>query len=428
MKLLRSIAAGTFVAVLSASALGDQTLRFSTDNFYLALESSGKAEVVVVREGGTSGEVTVDFSTSDDTAADGSDYSAVTQTLTFADGVGAITVEIPVSEDDIDESNEKFNIKLENPSGATLGTPSETYVQINDTTGPPELSIDDASIVEANDTSVDAVFTFHLSRESTFTVTVRFETNDGTAVAGQDYTAKTANVVFDPGETSKTAAVSVLADTAIEADETFKIRIISNQNVTVEPNLSATATIGNDDIDSDADGVIDAFDNCPTNPNSNQADADGDGTGDACDSTPNGEGGGDGSGGSGGGSGGGNDDGTDGGGSDGSDDGTDGDGSGGTDDGSGGTDDGSGGTDGGTGSDSGSDDSSGSDDDQSSGADDDTSGSAGDDSGGNADEVANTLCPGAANCGAGVVTMLPLTLCGLVGLKAVFARRRIRGK
>ncbi|HND50762.1 MAG TPA: Ig-like domain-containing protein, partial [Pirellulaceae bacterium] len=36
-------------------------------------------------------------------------------------------------------------------------------------------------------------------------------------------------------------------------------------------------------LDTDGDGVVDLHDNCPSNPNSDQADADGDGDGDACD-------------------------------------------------------------------------------------------------------------------------------------------------
>ena len=39
--------------------------------------------------------------------------------------------------------------------------------------------------------------------------------------------------------------------------------------------------------DTDGDGVVDAFDNCPNTVNPNQEDADGDGVGDACDGCPN---------------------------------------------------------------------------------------------------------------------------------------------
>jgi len=41
-----------------------------------------------------------------------------------------------------------------------------------------------------------------------------------------------------------------------------------------------------DPNDSDADGVANASDNCPTVPNANQADADGDQKGDVCDACP----------------------------------------------------------------------------------------------------------------------------------------------
>jgi len=43
------------------------------------------------------------------------------------------------------------------------------------------------------------------------------------------------------------------------------------------------ATAGVDGVDTDADGVPDARDNCPANANSGQADGDGDGVGDECD-------------------------------------------------------------------------------------------------------------------------------------------------
>ncbi|MEP0549061.1 MAG: lamin tail domain-containing protein [Rhodothermales bacterium] len=47
--------------------------------------------------------------------------------------------------------------------------------------------------------------------------------------------------------------------------------------------VTVTGTMGDGDTDSDGDGVPDVEDNCPNDPNPDQADGDGDGIGDACD-------------------------------------------------------------------------------------------------------------------------------------------------
>ena len=58
----------------------------------------------------------------------------------------------------------------------------------------------------------------------TAAVTVDYATHDGTATAGQDYTAKSGTLTFAPGETTKTVSVPVLADTNVdENDENFTL-------------------------------------------------------------------------------------------------------------------------------------------------------------------------------------------------------------
>lgn len=57
-------------------------------------------------------------------------------------------------------------------------------------------------------------------------------------------------------------------------------------NIGPLPNLRAAFAAVTNQTDTDADGVIDVLDNCPTNHNPGQADADFDGVGDACDNCP----------------------------------------------------------------------------------------------------------------------------------------------
>jgi hypothetical protein len=76
----------------------------------------------------------VDFTTSDGTATVGSDYTSVTQTLTFADGDATDkTVTIPILDDALIEGDETVNLMLSNPTGgASLGTPSSAVLTIVD--------------------------------------------------------------------------------------------------------------------------------------------------------------------------------------------------------------------------------------------------------------------------------------------------------
>lgn len=54
-------------------------------------------------------------------------------------------------------------------------------------------------------------------------VSVEFATADGTAIAGQDYTATTGTLNFASGETSKSFTVPILDDANTEPDETFTV-------------------------------------------------------------------------------------------------------------------------------------------------------------------------------------------------------------
>ena len=111
-------------------------LQFSAATYSVA-ENVANATITVTRIGGSAGAVGVSFATSNGTATAGSDYTAVTQTVNFANGDTANkTVNIPIINDTTAEANETVNLTLSNPTGgAALGSPSTAVLTITDNDG-----------------------------------------------------------------------------------------------------------------------------------------------------------------------------------------------------------------------------------------------------------------------------------------------------
>ena len=80
----------------------------------------GAADFRVTIGQARAGRVTVDYATADGTARAGSDYRAARGTLTFAPGGTAKTVSVELLDDAIDEGNERFVLRLSNPTGARI--------------------------------------------------------------------------------------------------------------------------------------------------------------------------------------------------------------------------------------------------------------------------------------------------------------------
>jgi Tol biopolymer transport system component len=110
---------------------GTASIQFSAANY-----SAGEGDVGVVitvnRTGDLSGTSTVDFTTSDGTAKQKSDYEINTGTLTFAAGDTSKTFKVLIVDDAFVEGNETLNLTLSNPTGANLIAPSSATVTIVD--------------------------------------------------------------------------------------------------------------------------------------------------------------------------------------------------------------------------------------------------------------------------------------------------------
>ena len=111
----------------------------------------------------------------------------------------------------------------------------------------PALSVADSEAREG----VDEAVAFEVSLSRAFSgarhrVRVSYATADGTATAGEDYTATSGTLVFVAGETSKTVRVPILDDGHDEGAETFLLRL-SNVVGARPGDLEATGTIRNTD-------------------------------------------------------------------------------------------------------------------------------------------------------------------------------------
>ncbi|MFQ5436222.1 MAG: Calx-beta domain-containing protein, partial [Anaerolineae bacterium] len=183
--------------------------------------------------------VTVSYTTISGTAASGSDFTAQSGTLTFNPGDSAQFISIDILGDLFDEPDEQFTVQLSNATNAFLldGTATGTIV---DDDGLPQLSIADQTVLEGNTGSVNAVFDVTLSPASADVVTVTYTTNDGTAVAGSDYTAVSGDLIFQPGETAKTVTVPVTGDNVDEgSQETFTVDLSGAMNATLADSQAA---------------------------------------------------------------------------------------------------------------------------------------------------------------------------------------------
>ena len=227
------------------------TLQFSAATYSVA-ENGGNATITITRTGGSAGAVGVTFATSNGTATQPSDYTAVTQTVSFANGdTASKTVSIPIVNDTVVEANETVNLALTNPTGgATLGSPSAAVLTItNDDLPPPGTLQFSAATYSVAENGGNATITITRTGGSAGAVGVTFATSNGTATQPSDYTAVTQTVSFANGDTaSKTVSIPIVNDAVVEANETVNLALTNpTGGATLGSPSTAVLTITNDD-------------------------------------------------------------------------------------------------------------------------------------------------------------------------------------
>jgi hypothetical protein len=174
-------------------------------------------------------------------------FTAATSDSNTGGAFTSATLTVQTLGDSLDEVEpEDMHVTLGSATIAKLGTDVVATGGINDEAAdlPPTATLLPSTVTEGNSGKSTKTFTVRLGAASGQRVAVDYATANGTANDGQDYSAATGTLIFDPGVTQKTFTVDIHGDTMYEDAETFTIGLKGSGIATFTP---ATITINNDD-------------------------------------------------------------------------------------------------------------------------------------------------------------------------------------
>ncbi len=211
-------------------------------------EGAGSIVLTVVRGGDTSAQTNVKFAAVDGTATK-DDYGASSGFITFTPGIRTQQISIPITEDALVEPLESFTVVLSEatniPGATTTITNSPATVNIDDNESSVQFAATTATV---NEFENSVTLTIQRTGNTAIATRVDVATSNGTALAGQDYTAVAQSVNFAANQTNATITIPITDDLIDETDENFKVTL-SNPGAStgLGNNKEQTVTIIDDD-------------------------------------------------------------------------------------------------------------------------------------------------------------------------------------
>jgi trimeric autotransporter adhesin len=106
------------------------------------------------------------------------------------------------------------------------------------------LTISNASVTVTSSASTTLDFPISRGPDTSYDAFVQYQTQDGTAIAGTDYTAASGSIVIPAGTTSATIPVTITGSTSNPADKTFQMLLLGGGGAarTFTPSFAAQQT------------------------------------------------------------------------------------------------------------------------------------------------------------------------------------------
>jgi len=219
-------------------------------------ESDGTATFTVTLPCASAAGVTVYYTTVKGTATPGVDYGTTKKEVTApplvidaGDTSGQIS--IPVINDTTYEgaTPETFSVKITKVVNAGLNkTALKATTSITDDDPLPTIVVNDSEVTEPTKGTTKLKFEVTLSNPSYQKIQVKYATQDGTALAGEDYVKTQGTLTFNPGKTTASFNITVKTDKEV-GDETFYVNFtLVGTNADLSDTQAAVTIKDTDDV------------------------------------------------------------------------------------------------------------------------------------------------------------------------------------
>ena len=269
-----------FFSVASSGELQFESATYSVN------ENAGTASVDVIRVGGSTGKLTIDYATSNGSAISGSDFTSTSGTLTFADKETRKTIVVPIIHDAAVEPTEAFSLTLSSPkpvdfntyrqnvegdvNGLLGGIATATISIVNVENSPPTISdIANRFVVEGNSTgaipfTVSDVETAAADLLVTATSSNQSVIPNGNIVLAGSGANRTIRLTAIEGQIGvSTITVTVTDAAGLQSSDTFDVSVIATPLVPFAlPRVIGNGVAGVSNVniaDLDADGKLDVL-------------------------------------------------------------------------------------------------------------------------------------------------------------------------
>lgn len=186
------------------------------------VKGAGLLQVPVLRTNDLDTVASVTVATLPGSAVPGADYTPVLTNLTFFAGETKHVVLIGILNHGLVGANKQFQVTLSQPLGGALGRQRNLSVNIwNNNKGlhfyNPQTTV--------NEDAGAALIQVARGDDGTNQVSVAYATTDGTAKAGQDYTAASGTLVFEPGQALNSFSVPISNDALAGPNRSFTLSL-----------------------------------------------------------------------------------------------------------------------------------------------------------------------------------------------------------